>query len=65
MFDDTGEKFPGVIIKELGTGNGTVSDTSGNFALTVSNAESIIEIAFVGYKRQEIKIGEKDILKLN
>lgn len=59
IFDDTGEKLPGVIIKELGTENGTVSDTCGNFVLSVSNSESIIEVLFVGYKRQEIKIGEK------
>lgn len=50
--------IPGVIIMEKGTNNGTTSDTSGYFTLQVSGKNSVLDIRFVGYKPQEIKVGE-------
>jgi len=57
--DNTGEYLVGVNVKEIGTENQAVSDTNGYFALTVRNSESMIEITFLGYKKREIKIGDK------
>ena len=57
--NNTGETLLGVNIIELGTENKTVSEMNGSFTLTVSNSESGIEITSLGYKKQEIKIGDK------
>ncbi len=55
-FDDY--PIPGVNVIEKGTNNGAVTDTSGYFTLHVSDENSILDIGFVGYKPQEIKVGE-------
>ena len=57
--NNTGETLRGVNIIEHGTENKIVSETNGTFNLTVSNSESTIEITYLGYKKQEIKIGDK------
>ena len=57
--NNTGETLRGVNIIEHGTENKIVSETNGTFNLTVSNSESAIEITYLGYKKQEIKIGDK------
>ncbi len=45
----------GANIKEVGTTNGTISDIEGKFTLSV-NPESTLEISFIGYVKQVIKV---------
>jgi TonB-linked SusC/RagA family outer membrane protein len=47
--------LPGASVVEKGTTNGTATDIDGNFALQVSNQESILVVSFVGFKTQEQK----------
>ncbi len=47
---------PGVIIKEKGTENGTISDFDGNFSITVSSANAVLLISSIGFENQEISV---------
>lgn len=59
ILDDTGLTMPGVNIVEKGTSNGTVSDSDGNFTLTVSSRQSVLVFSFVGTIPQEIIVGDQ------
>jgi TonB-dependent starch-binding outer membrane protein SusC len=70
---DDGTGLPGVSILEKGTSNGTVSDASGNYSISVSENGTLV-FSFVGYTSQEIPLGgrssvdivlEPDVLSLN
>lgn len=45
--------IPGVNVIEKGTSNGTATDFDGNFSITVSSADAIIEFSYVGFLTQE------------
>ena len=62
IIDDTGEVLPGVSVIEKGTTNGTVSDSEGNYRLTVSSSQSVIVFSFVGTVSQEIIVGDRTSL---
>ncbi len=51
--------LPGVNIIIKGTTTGTTSDFDGNYTLSDVNNEDIIVFSYVGYKSQEITIGDR------
>jgi iron complex outermembrane receptor protein len=55
--DETGSPLPGVNIIEKGTTNGAVSDTNGNYKMTVASDESVLVFSFVGFISQQIPVG--------
>lgn len=55
--DEKGVPLPGVSIKERGTTNGTQTDTKGNFSIRVGGQDSYLEISFIGFLKQEIRVG--------
>ena len=61
--DKTGEPVIGVNIIEKGTTNGTITDIDGNYSLTVKGPQSVLIISYIGYKEQEIPVGNHQ--KLN
>src|SRR6187551_4019526 len=60
---DDGSGLPGVNIVEKGTSNGTVSDASGSYSVTVG-ANSTLVFSFVGYKPTEVAVGEQTTLNV-
>lgn len=69
-----GDGIPGVTIVEKSTINGTITNSSGEYALEVSSSDAILVFSFVGFKTQEILAGgqtqinvvlEEDILGLD
>ncbi|MBQ4021493.1 MAG: carboxypeptidase-like regulatory domain-containing protein, partial [Bacteroidales bacterium] len=48
----------GAAVVEQGTTNGAVSDLDGNYSLTVSSADAIIEIRMIGYATQTFKASD-------
>lgn len=56
--DENGEPLIGVTIIIKGTSNGTVTDFDGNFSLEASKG-AVLEFSYVGYKPQEITVGER------
>ena len=51
------EPLIGVSILVQGTTTGTVTDFDGHFYLSVPSKNSVLEITYIGYKKQEITVG--------
>jgi TonB-linked SusC/RagA family outer membrane protein len=56
--------LPGVNIIVKGTSNGTTTDFDGNFTISNVSASDILEFSYVGYKTQEITIGNQTQMKV-
>jgi TonB-dependent starch-binding outer membrane protein SusC len=61
---DDGSGIPGVNILEKGTSNGSVTDIDGNYSISVG-ANATLVFSFVGYKTQEVVVGDKSSLNVN
>lgn len=61
--DEMGETMIGVSVLVKGTAGGTITDSDGNFTLSVP-AQSTLVISYVGYKTQEVKVAGKKVLKI-
>lgn len=61
VLDTKGEPIIGATIKEIGTTNGTITDYDGNFTLDAIE-NGYLEISYVGYKSQKIKIQKGKLL---
>lgn len=57
--DQEGQALPGALILETGTTNGTIADEKGKFQLFIA-PQSSITISFIGYKSQEIRVGQRN-----
>jgi TonB-dependent starch-binding outer membrane protein SusC len=61
VIDETGVAMPGVSIAVKGTTSGTVTDTEGNYKITVSDKNAVLIFSFIGYKTQEVPALSKTI----
>lgn len=61
--DELGEPLIGAAVLEKGTTNGSMTDIDGKFSLAVSKG-SIIEISYIGYISQQIKVGNNRNLQI-
>lgn len=64
IVDSREEPIPGATIIEKGKATGSVTDFNGNFEISVSSGESILEVSFLGYEKQEVKIENKNQLNI-
>lgn len=62
--DENGQPLPGVSVLEKGTTNGTTTDNSGSFSVSVQDEKSILVFSFIGYAPQEIVVGNQTELAL-
>ena len=62
--DEKGELLVGVSVQEKGTGNGTITDTNGQYNLKLSTQSPILVVSYIGYKSQEIKVGKQKVLDI-
>lgn len=62
--DENGEPLPGVNVVEKGTTNGTLTDATGKFKLSVKSDKAILSISFIGYASQEIVVGAQTSLTI-
>lgn len=53
VVDANGEPIIGATIKEEGTSNGAITDLDGNYSLTVSSPDAVLQFSYVGYKPVE------------
>lgn len=60
--DGTG--LPGVSVVVKGTTIGTVSDTNGDFSISV-NSNDVLSFSFIGFEPQEITVGERTSITLS
>lgn len=54
--DSKGQQLPGVTVLEKGTSNGTATDASGNFALTVAGPNATLVVSFIGFTTKEVSV---------
>lgn len=57
--EGTGMPIPGANILQKGTGNGTMTNMDGEFSIQVSSSEAVLVVSFMGFKNQEILIGDR------
>jgi TonB-linked SusC/RagA family outer membrane protein len=62
--DVKGRSLPGVTIVVKGTTTGTVSNSEGEFTLHIPSTAKILQFSFIGFKTQEIEIGDKLIINV-
>ncbi|WP_236676111.1 SusC/RagA family TonB-linked outer membrane protein [Chryseolinea lacunae] len=62
--DPSGAGMPGVNVLLKGTPNGTSTDADGNFSIS-ANDEDVLTISFIGYKSQEIKVGNQSRINVD
>jgi len=60
---DDGTGLPGVNVLEKGTTNGTVTDASGSYSISVQPGATIM-FSFIGYKTQEVAVGGQNTLDM-
>lgn len=67
VVDEQNEPLPGVNIKVVGTSQGTISDINGNYSLSYTGKNVILDFSYIGYDSQTISVSGKTVLnvKLN
>lgn len=61
---EDGASLPGVNITIKGTTRGVTSDADGNYSLSVPTTASSLVFSFIGYVKQEITIGNKNVVNV-
>ncbi|WP_373725411.1 SusC/RagA family TonB-linked outer membrane protein, partial [Bacteroides heparinolyticus] len=61
---DTMGELPGVSVAVKGTANGTVTGLDGSFKLNNVKPTDVLQFSFVGYKTQEIKVGNRKVFNI-
>ncbi|AOW10785.1 SusC/RagA family TonB-linked outer membrane protein [Flavobacterium gilvum] len=56
VLDQKGLPLPGANVLEKGTKNGTQTDFDGKFSISVENKNATLEISFLGFNTQDIKV---------
>lgn len=54
--DVNGEPVIGASVVEKGTTNGIITNLEGEFSLSVSSEKAVVEISYIGYQTQELKV---------
>ncbi|MDX5422442.1 MAG: SusC/RagA family TonB-linked outer membrane protein [Hymenobacteraceae bacterium] len=62
--DDQGQPLPGASVAIKGTTTGTITDMNGNYSLRVRSAEDVLVISFIGFERQEVRVGNQEFLNI-
>lgn len=57
--DNSGLGLPGVNVTIKGTTIGVVTDIDGKFSIKVPGSDAVLTISYVGYKTQELAVGEQ------
>jgi TonB-linked SusC/RagA family outer membrane protein len=60
--DDKGEGLPGVNVLIKGSQQGTSTDADGGFSINVPDKNTVLVFSFVGYKPQEVAVGNNTTL---
>ncbi|MBD8487440.1 TonB-dependent receptor [Echinicola sp. CAU 1574] len=64
VLDRQGEPIPGVNILEQGTNNGTVTDLDGNFEISVSSSNAVLNFSFIGFESQSVELNGRSRLDI-
>jgi len=64
VVDERGEPIIGANVLEKGTTNGVITDIDGNFTISLSSDEAVLQFSYIGYVNQEIKAGNQAFLNI-
>ncbi len=59
ILDSSGNPVVGVAVIEKGTANGTISDSEGNYTLTVEGPDAVLTFSCLGYIGQDLATGNR------
>ena len=62
--DPDGEPLPGATVKMKGSTQGTVTDSNGNYSLSVPDANATLVFSYIGYATQEIQVGNQRVINV-
>lgn len=62
--DDLDEPLIGVNIQIKGTTTGTITNVDGEFSLSITQSNPVLVISYIGYKTQEIQIGNQEHIQV-
>ncbi|MDH6344319.1 TonB-linked SusC/RagA family outer membrane protein [Parabacteroides sp. PFB2-12] len=62
--DNDSEPMISVTILESGTFNGCVTDLDGNYTIQVADKNASLEVSFIGYESQTIKVNGRNIINI-
>jgi TonB-linked SusC/RagA family outer membrane protein len=65
VLDEKGGPLVGVNIQLKGTARGTTSDARGTYRIDVPNASAVLVFSYIGYKRQEITVGNQSTINIS
>lgn len=65
VFDESGEAAIGVSVMLKGTTTGTVTNIDGHYRIPVSGKNDVLRFAFLGYKTEEVKVGNQTTLNIH
>lgn len=64
VVDKDKNPLPGVTVVAKGTSNGTITDSDGNYSITLKPDVTSLVFSFVGMQTQEVKIGSKGVVNV-
>jgi TonB-linked SusC/RagA family outer membrane protein len=60
--DEAGEPLAGASIVVKGTTNGVVTDSKGNYSITVAGTDAVLEASFMSFAPQEAAVGGRTVI---
>jgi TonB-linked SusC/RagA family outer membrane protein len=62
--DESGAALSGASVVVKGTTNGVVTDARGEYSITVSGNNAVLEVSFLGYVSQDVNVGGRTVINL-
>ncbi|WP_428329404.1 TonB-dependent receptor [Mucilaginibacter sp.] len=62
--DSAGVVLPGVVVKEKNTNNAVVTDANGNYSISVTDNNAVLEYSFIGFITQQIPVADKTSISI-
>lgn len=64
ILDEQGETLIGVNVLIKGTSTGVITDIDGNYTITVSGANPVLQFSYIGYKSQDVALKNQTTMNL-
>jgi len=64
VLDEFDAQLIGVTVSVQGTTNGTITDTEGNFSITVPGNQAVLQFRYIGYQTQTVTVGNNRSFKI-
>ena len=61
---DDVEPLMGVTVQAKGTTKAVATDLDGNYTISVPDKNAVLVFSYVGYQKQEVKVGDKTVVNV-